>query len=51
MTGASGAATAPTGLAAPSRRLLEQSFNTGNLELIDQLVAPEPRPLPPGSHA
>jgi hypothetical protein len=24
-----------------SRRLLEQSFNTGNFELIDQFVAPE----------
>src|ERR1700760_2609397 len=36
-----GAATAPTDLADASRRLLEQSFNSGNFELIDQLVAPE----------
>lgn len=36
-----GAATAPTDLADASRRLLEQSFNTGNFELVDQLVAPE----------
>jgi steroid delta-isomerase-like uncharacterized protein len=41
MPGASGAATAPTDLADASRRLLEQSFNTGSFELIDQLVAPE----------
>src|SRR5690242_18937324 len=41
MTGAAGAATAPADLADASRRLLEQSFNTGNFELIDQLVAPE----------
>jgi hypothetical protein len=41
MTGASGAATAPTDLADASRRLLEQSFNIGNFELIDQLVAAE----------
>jgi steroid delta-isomerase-like uncharacterized protein len=36
-----GAATAPADLADASRRLLEQSFNTGDFELIDQLVAPE----------
>ena len=36
-----GAATAPADYADASRRLLEQSFNTGNFELIDQLVAPE----------
>jgi steroid delta-isomerase-like uncharacterized protein len=44
ITGAAGAATANTAaadLADASRRLLEQSFNTGTLELIDQLVAPE----------
>jgi steroid delta-isomerase-like uncharacterized protein len=41
MTGAASAATAPADLADASRRLLEQSFNTGSFELIDQLVAPE----------
>jgi steroid delta-isomerase-like uncharacterized protein len=41
MTGAADAATATADLADASRRLLEQSFNTGNFELIDQLVAPE----------
>jgi predicted ester cyclase len=41
MTGAAGAGTATADLADASRRLLEQSFNTGNFELIDQLVAPE----------
>lgn len=41
MTGAAGAATAPADFADASRRLLEQSFNSGNFELIDQLVAPE----------
>ena len=41
MTGAAQAATAPADLADASRRLLEQSFNTGTFELIDQLVAPE----------
>ena len=43
-TGAAGAATGPTGtaeLADASRRLLEQSFNEGKLELVDQFVAPE----------
>lgn len=41
MTGAASAATAPADLADASRRLLEQSFNTGNFELIDQFVAAE----------
>jgi steroid delta-isomerase-like uncharacterized protein len=41
MPGAAGAASAPADLADASRRLLEQSFNTGSFELIDQLVAPE----------
>jgi len=35
------ATAAPADLADASRRLLEESFNTGNFELIDQLVAPE----------
>jgi steroid delta-isomerase-like uncharacterized protein len=42
--GAAEAATVPTGaadLADASRRLLEQSFNDGNFELIDQFVAPD----------
>jgi predicted ester cyclase len=41
MTGAADAVTATANLADASRRLLEQSFNTGNFELIDELVAPE----------
>jgi steroid delta-isomerase-like uncharacterized protein len=41
MTGAADAATVTADLADASRRLLEQSFNTGNFELIDQFVAPE----------
>ena len=41
MTGAADAATSTADLADASRRLLEQSFNTGGFELIDQLVAPE----------
>jgi steroid delta-isomerase-like uncharacterized protein len=41
MTGAAEAATAPADLADASRRLLEESFNTGSVELIDQLVAPD----------
>jgi steroid delta-isomerase-like uncharacterized protein len=41
MTGTANAATAPADLADASRRLLEESFNTGNFELIDQFVAPE----------
>jgi steroid delta-isomerase-like uncharacterized protein len=44
ITGAADAAAATTGaadLADASRRLLEQSFNDGNFELIDQLVAPD----------
>jgi predicted ester cyclase len=41
MTDAADTATATAELADASRRLLEQSFNTGNFELIDQLVAPE----------
>lgn len=44
MTGAGdagSASTAPADFADASRRLLEQSFNTGNFELIDQLVGPE----------
>ncbi|MDQ6822609.1 MAG: ester cyclase [Actinomycetota bacterium] len=43
-TGAHDAAPATTGpsdLSEASRRLLEQSFNEGNFELIDQLVAPD----------
>jgi steroid delta-isomerase-like uncharacterized protein len=35
------ATTAAADLGDASRRLLEESFNTGNFELIDQLVAPE----------
>ena len=31
----------PGDLSEASRRLLEQTFNDGNLELIDQLVAPD----------
>ena len=42
MTGAADAATATADLADASRRLLEQSFNTGNLELIDRSLA-DPR--------
>ena len=42
MTGAVGPATTTTpDLADASRRLLEESFNTGNFELIDQFVAPD----------
>ena len=41
MTGAAGATAATADLAEASRRLLEQSFNTGDFELIDQFVAPE----------
>jgi len=41
MTGAGDATTATADLADASRQLLEQSFNTGNFELIDQFVAPE----------
>jgi predicted ester cyclase len=33
-------ATAPSDLSAASRRLLEETFNDGNLALIDQLIAP-----------
>jgi steroid delta-isomerase-like uncharacterized protein len=40
ITGADAAA-ATTDFGDAARRLLEQSFNTGNLELIDQLVAPQ----------
>ena len=42
--GADDAAPAATGagdLSEASRRLLEETFNDGNLELIDQLVAPD----------
>ncbi len=42
MTGAAGAGTATTGtadLAEASRRLLEQTFNDGKFDLVDQLVA------------
>jgi steroid delta-isomerase-like uncharacterized protein len=35
------AGTGPGDLSEASRRLLEQTFNDGNLELIDQLVAPD----------
>ena len=35
------ASTAPGDLSEASRRLLEESFNEGTVELIDQLVAPE----------
>ena len=41
MTGAANATAAPADLADASRRLLEESFNTGSFELIDQFVAPE----------
>ena len=43
-TGAGDAAPAPTGpgeLSEASRRLLEETFNEGKVELFDQLVAPE----------
>jgi SnoaL-like polyketide cyclase len=43
-TGADAAAAAsagPSDLAEASRRLLEESFNEGKVELIDQLVAPD----------
>jgi steroid delta-isomerase-like uncharacterized protein len=42
-TGADAAAatTGPRDLAEASRRLLEESFNEGKVELIDQLVAPD----------
>ena len=39
--GASPASTGPGDLAEGSRRLLEESFNQGNLALIDELVAPD----------
>lgn len=35
------AATGPGDLSGASRRLIEQTFNDGNLELVDQLVAPD----------
>jgi steroid delta-isomerase-like uncharacterized protein len=35
------AGTSPGDLSEASRRLLEESFNDGNFELIDQLVAPD----------
>jgi steroid delta-isomerase-like uncharacterized protein len=35
------AASGPRDLSEASRRLLEETFNEGNFELIDQLVAPE----------
>jgi predicted ester cyclase len=41
MTGAGDATMVPTDLADASRRLLEESFSTGNFELIDQFVGPE----------
>jgi steroid delta-isomerase-like uncharacterized protein len=41
MTGADGTSTGPGDLSQASRRLLEQSFNEGDFDLIDQLVAPE----------
>lgn len=41
ITGAANAAAVPADLADASRRLLEESFNTGSFELIDQFVAPE----------
>jgi predicted ester cyclase len=37
---AAGTATGPVDLSEASRRLLEETFNEGNIELIDQLVAP-----------
>ena len=43
-TGTDDGAAAPTGpgdLSGASRRLLEQTFNDGSLELVDQLVAPD----------
>jgi len=43
-TGVDGTAAGVTGrgdLSAASRRLLEETFNDGNLELVDQLVAPD----------
>ena len=39
--GAAAGATGPGDLSEASRKLLEQSFNEGNFELIDQLVAPD----------
>jgi steroid delta-isomerase-like uncharacterized protein len=41
MTGAADAATSTVDFADASRRLLEESFNTGSFALIDQHVAPE----------
>jgi steroid delta-isomerase-like uncharacterized protein len=41
ITGADDAVTGSADTADASRRLLEQSFNTGDFELIDQFVAPE----------
>src|SRR5947209_3977574 len=35
------ATTGPGNIAEGSRRLLEETFNEGNLELADQLVAPD----------
>ncbi len=51
MTGAAAtvtATTSPADLAGASRRLLEESFNTGNFELLDQLIAPEALNHDPG---
>jgi steroid delta-isomerase-like uncharacterized protein len=51
ITGAADAGTAITGTADPagaSRRLLEQSFNDGRFDLIDELVAPEALNHDPG---
>ncbi|MGB0096562.1 MAG: ester cyclase, partial [Solirubrobacteraceae bacterium] len=40
-TSANGAATGPGDLSEASRRLLEETFNEGKLELADQLIAPD----------
>ena len=48
MTNAADAATAPADLADASRRLLEQTFNSGSFELVDQFVAPEATNHDPG---
>ena len=40
-SGAADAAAGPGNLAEASRRLLEQTFNEGNFQVIDELVAPD----------
>lgn len=49
--GGAAAATGPGDLGKASRRMLEESFNEGKVELIDQLVAPDAVNHDPGTPA